>query len=633
MNLEPLMLLLQGRRLVLHTGTTKTGSTSLQQYLFTNHAALKAQGILYPTSISTSDQPKHQWLIECLARRNQAALTSACEELGTELDEQVHTVVLSTEGLYNHFYDYIHTAKEGLAQLCASIDVEVVVVFRNPFDFSLSSFKQGLINPPNSWSPYYGHTRSLEQLCSDPKWLQRLNFQDFVETWRQLVGKEGMRCFPYSKAILKTLCKHILDFDVSSEHQLPNANRSVGLLGVDLLHVLNRHQLPSDPRALAIEHVRSIDALKKTPFTHSKISHAIVDRHCTASLLKLCATTPELTSMVGSHLQALSAWAGGMPIGFKRDRTDTAFLLCLEAGFIEEQTILLVQSLRLFGGCYSACPIYLVCPRPHRAPSKRTIQTLELMGTNVIIENLNHSLDHFPYANKAYALAHLEEHSNEQQIVFLDSDTLVLDEPRSLAISHQHDFAARPVDVRGICSSPLDNHYHSYWEQLCALAGVSIEALPCILTGVSKEAIHANYNGGLLVVRRSLGFGSRWQNLIEQAWEKEITPKPGNFWGSGQSTFAVAAHSISSRVHLLPEGYNIPLHSPAPGLDLPPPEHPKHAHYHWLLETEHFSQGLQQLLRLELSSHCRTFLQAMKPFQHRRGGSHTGFPESPQSAA
>ncbi len=628
MNFDSLLERLHERRLIFHAGTTKTGSTSLQQYLFSHRDALKQQGILYPSSIASQRQPKHQWLIESLVRQNQHALNAACEHLETELNDQIHTVFLSTEGLYNHFFDYIDANREALKKLCSCIDFQIVTVFRDPLEFSLASFKQGLINPANSWSPYYGHTRSLEELCSDENWLQRLNYDSFVQAWRELAGEENVHCIPYSRKVLQTLCSNILDFSFPTELQPPLANTSVGSLGVQLLHVLNRHRLPEAQRTLAIEHIRSIDHLAKTKFEHSMASQACIERHCTTRLLRLCATTPQLSLTVRDYLHTLAtpAISTKQQANHQDDPSDLAFLLCLEAGFIEEQTILLVQSVRLFGGRYAGCPIYLICPRPHRQPSKATIQTLALMDAIVIVEDLNQSLDHFPYANKAYALAHLERYVEQELIVFLDSDTLMLGEPRSLAISDSHDFAARPVDVRGICSSPLDSVYKSYWTDLCSLAGLSIDALPITLTGVTREAIHANYNGGLLVVRRRIGFGSRWQDLLEKAWEKGLSPRPGNFWGSGQSTFAVAAHALTTRAHLLPDGYNIPLHSPAPGRDLLPPEHPRHVHYHWLLESEHFHQGLDQLLRLSLSDHCRTFLQALKPFQHRRGESHTGFP-------
>ncbi len=317
----------------------------------------------------------------------------------------------------------------------------------------------------------------------------------------------------------------------------------------------------------------------------------------------------------------------------QEDSLGLAFLLCLEAGFIEEQSILLVQSIRLLGGRYSACPIYLICPRPHRQPSKATIQALALMDATVIIEDLNRPLDHYPYANKAYALAHLERYAKHKLIVFLDSDTLMLGEPLSLAISDSYDFAARPVDARGICSSPTDSLYKSYWTALCDMAGLSIDALPIILTGATREAIHSNYNGGLLVVRRDLGIGRHWQDLLERAWEKELLPQPGNFWGSDQSTFAVAVHALTSRTTLLPEGYNIPLNFLARGYDLPLPEHPKHVHYHHLLEDAHYGKGHEQLLRLDLSNSCKSFVQALKPLQQRRGVSHTGFPSQPNTPA
>ena len=630
MNYDSLLHCLQGKRLIFHAGTTKTGTSSLQHLLYNNRAILSELGILYPSHVSSS-QLKHQWLIECLVRNNQQLLDQACTKLKAELSDHIHTVFLSTEGLYNHFYDYSQSSHASLEILCREIDVQVVVVFRNPLEYSIASYKQGLINPTNSWSPYYGHTKSLEEVCNDSKWLQRLNYEDFVLTWRKLAGLQSVHCFPYSRGILRIICNHILNFDIPADYPIPMANPSVESLGVELLHVLNRHQVPMERRSLAIQHIRSIDDLVPAKFTHSSLTQACIEKHCTASLLRLTASTPQISNTVGAYLRTLPLMAAQIPP--EVNTRDIAFLLCIEAGFIEEQSILLVQSLRLFGGVFASCPVYLICPRPNRAPSAEIKKILALMDATVIVEDLNQALDHFPYANKAYALAHLEQQIQSSFVVFLDSDTLFLDEPCSLAIAGTYDFAARPVDVRGICCGPHDADYKGYWTDLCELAGISIDALPLMQSGVTREAIHANYNGGLLVVRRSLGIGRRWQELLEQAWQRGICPRPRNFWGSGQSTFAVAAHAISSRGHVLPDCYNIPLHSPAPGCDYPLPDHPKHAHYHWLLETDHFQLGQKQLLSLNLSDNCRTFVQALNPFSSQRGISHTGFSVGPPATA
>ena len=49
-----------------------------------------------------------------------------------------------------------------------------------------------------------------------------------------------------------------------------------------------------------------------------------------------------------------------------------AFVTCIERGFLEEQSLLLYQSIRHFGGRYRDAPIYACCPRAGRGVAPAT---------------------------------------------------------------------------------------------------------------------------------------------------------------------------------------------------------------------------------------------------------------------
>lgn len=48
-------------KLILHVGTPKTGTTSVQSYLDKKQRKLRSKGILYPNRFHNPDAPKHQW--------------------------------------------------------------------------------------------------------------------------------------------------------------------------------------------------------------------------------------------------------------------------------------------------------------------------------------------------------------------------------------------------------------------------------------------------------------------------------------------------------------------------------------------------------------------------------------------
>lgn len=309
----------------------------------------------------------------------------------------------------------------------------------------------------------------------------------------------------------------------------------------------------------------------------------------------------------------------------KQKNDKVGFLCCIESGFLEEQVLLLAKSLRMFGGLLSQSNLYAVCPVASRQPSMSTIHALQSLNVEVIIEDLNKRLLNFPYANKSYALEHISKLANHEILVFLDSDTLFLDEPSRLILASNIDFAARPVDIRGICASPFDCVFLQYWQQLCELAEITIDDLPIIETSMDQTKIFANYNGGLLVFRRSLEVGRLWRKLLETSWDRGITPKPDNFWGSGQSTLAVAVHALRMRHKILDLSYNIPMHLIETASEPWTEVNPIHLHYHWLLEKDNFPVWKNKIKYLRLGRSAYHFLSRIRPFKKRRGASSSGF--------
>src|SRR5690606_32794714 len=132
-----------------------------------------------------------------------------------------------------------------------------------------------------------------------------------------------------------------------------------------------------------------------------------------------------------------------------------------------------------------------------------------------------------------------------------------------------------------------DMDFFPYWQQLCELEDIGIQDVPIIRTSMDQASIFANYNGGLLVFRRSFEVGRLWRELLEQSWARGITPKPNNFWGSGQSTLSVAVHALNMRHEILNLSYNIPMHLIEPGSAPWTETDAVHLHYHWLLEKSY----------------------------------------------
>jgi len=629
---EHLIHCLEGRELILHAGTPKTGTTSLQHWLFKNRNVLLEKGILYPSNVLSRQEPKHQWLTEAHHTEKREVIATQSQLINDEIMSsrgfQIRAILLSTEGLSNHFFDLIQPNRSSWLKVANALPVRVIITLRNPLQYALSRYRQNLINPPSS-NPYHATQLSLDELCTDRSWLRALDYQQIISFWNEVVGEESLTCLPYKLNIINDFLRFGLNLDtLASDSNQERSNVSVEAAGVRLIRELNKMNLSGEERKHAIQHIRAAEACvdaRKHPFEHSHFSHQVVVSYCKYRLPALVAQRPELTL-------ELAEIVGGQEKIKKKillhdhplHSQSVAFICCIEPGFLEEQVVRLAQSIRLFAGSYCDYPIYAISPHGEMV-SRSILQKLEALAVTLIIDNLNQDLRDFPYANKAYAVEYIQQNHAHDSYIFVDSDTLFIDEPSALYLDETIGFLARPVDMRTICSSPLDDSYQDYWNACCQLAGTKLEDLTILMSTADNQIVRANWNGGLLMFRGDKEIGERWRFLIEEMWKRMILPNPNNFWGSGQVSFTLAACSLKMNGYCLNHEYNIPLHLPLSLTRLDRIERPRHIHYHWLLDPEYKHEWSQKLSGLRLEDYTRTIIEAIPVSKHHTKKGITGF--------
>lgn len=143
---------------LLHIGTEKTGTSSIQKFLAQNRGALQQQGFLYPQSAGPQDHPKlaayAQRDANCddlrmaLRIRNQQDLENFRRsfedefnaEIQAAIDHRVHTVILSSE----HCQSRLESADEirRLKQLLDRWfdDIQIIVYFRRQDRMAVSFY-------------------------------------------------------------------------------------------------------------------------------------------------------------------------------------------------------------------------------------------------------------------------------------------------------------------------------------------------------------------------------------------------------------------------------------------------------------------------------------------------------------
>jgi hypothetical protein len=307
-----------------------------------------------------------------------------------------------------------------------------------------------------------------------------------------------------------------------------------------------------------------------------------------------------------------------------------AFVLCIEQNAIRDQSLLLCESIRRFGGRWSGAPILAVAPRPGLGIDAETRERLATLDVEYAEEPLNRAAPAYGSANRVFAAAWAEPRLSAEWIVVLDSDTVVLDE---LGLPGEADVGVRPVDTKGSATEGPGDAFEDYWSRLADLQGVSLSRLPFVRTTICDRRVRACYNGGLTVVRRDLGILAAWAELFERSLAAGLRPWRGQkpnvhastglvgeeaseLWGSNQAAAALAIWSRTSRVVHYPDTYNVPLHLLGERPELSArARRPVHVHYHWLFAEPHHEAALEALTGLDVAEDRRRWLAARLPLR------------------
>jgi hypothetical protein len=235
--------------------------------------------------------------------------------------------------------------------------------------------------------------------------------------------------------------------------------------------------------------------------------------------------------------------------------SDLAFLICVEHGRLETESVLLAESIRRWGGAAADAPIYAFSPRPDYQPAAETVARLgELRATQVTESLIPDIPGGLPTFNKVFVSAWAERELDHETLVFTDTDAVLIGEPTEL-LEGDWVAACRPVDRR-IAGSRGKGKNEPYWRRMYAALGVTSE--PFVETAVGKMRIRAYWNSGLLAVRRAAGLFEAWERALKTLYDRDLVfHRMPQFMD--QLSWAAVTADHHDRVRILSDGYNYPL--------------------------------------------------------------------------
>ncbi len=197
------------KRLVIHIGYHKTGSTSVQTYMEENRKLLEERGLFYPVTQRDDRRPyysKHLHLFNLLIAENHASegfgdyvreiLTPYVQEI---LASGADTAVISEESFSGMHPDIIRA----LGVLKEDFDVHVLAIIRRQDEFLQSWYQQSIKD--------FREQRTFARFINDGDW-NRLYYHDTLARWADVFGEDRLTVRSYDQMVSQEGFQMIREF-------------------------------------------------------------------------------------------------------------------------------------------------------------------------------------------------------------------------------------------------------------------------------------------------------------------------------------------------------------------------------------------------------------------------------------
>ena len=274
----------QKLKLIIHVGTPKTGTTSIQNYLEKKQRKLRGMGVLYPHNLDklhNTSAPKHQWFEKNLVTTHLEFFLENFMNIISQVTNDTHTIILSSEGIYNYWWDFPDESKGILSELSKLFDIDVWAWFREPLEFIERYYKQCIRNPQVESNPCYGKDLSFSEMLNIKWFSQHLNYQGFVAECQSVFGKNNVSVFEYDGDVVQKVV-HKLGLATPHDNPTPRLNRSLNSASIKVLRSINQYNLKAKDKELLMPHLKEINGI-----IDNYANDTLIDEESRKKVLKL----------------------------------------------------------------------------------------------------------------------------------------------------------------------------------------------------------------------------------------------------------------------------------------------------------------------------------------------------------
>jgi hypothetical protein len=176
----------------------------------------------------------------------------------------------------------------------------------------------------------------------------------------------------------------------------------------------------------------------------------------------------------------------------------------------------LTESLRAFGGAWRDAPVWVYMPDDASVDDSESLARLRGLGVEVRTSHTPEVAKWFFYGGKPFGAAAAEEAAAgwAALLVWLDQDTIILDEPREFHLAPGVGLAYCPV-MHNRSGTLYGSALNAFWSRIYEKLGLSDDLLFPMITPADQQKIRAYFHCGQLAVRPEKGILRQWARQFE----------------------------------------------------------------------------------------------------------------------
>lgn len=203
---------------------------------------------------------------------------------------------------------------------------------------------------------------------------------------------------------------------------------------------------------------------------------------------------------------------------------DITFCSIIQPGSSNEMdALILAESFRAFAGSFANATVWFMLPMNGKDLTERTHRRLQELKVRLVPFEFEPGAVNFFFSVELAALAQIEKMTNGQThlLAWLDSNTIILNEPRDLLLKNTKNLAYKPVHLL-LLGSDFGQPVDPFWQQIYHDCQVPQEHLFPMHPIVQDIRMRPYFNAGLLVIRPEQGLLRRWFSKFMELYQLPI---------------------------------------------------------------------------------------------------------------